>query len=154
MVRAFGKLEPATIARHAHAILQLLEDRREHVRRAAVRVLGKIDGPALAGLAPQLLVRLGHADKDVPPSRLPGAKPAPNLRPDRTVLDVFDTAGKEAWPHRSPSISLSTGGPPRSTRALAAPPLPSHGLPRAPPTALQLQHSTRHVKQLQGREAL
>ena len=55
-LETLGKLEPATLAQHTHAVVARLYDRPAHVRRAALLTLGKL-GPA--NLAPHaaLLVK-------------------------------------------------------------------------------------------------
>jgi HEAT repeat protein len=48
VVSTLGKLDAATLAQHAPAILARLEDSDSDVREAAVRTLGKLDAATLA----------------------------------------------------------------------------------------------------------
>jgi len=64
-VSTLGKLDAATLAQHAPAILARLDDSDPDVRRAAVSTLGKLDAATLAQHAPAILARLEHSKSGV-----------------------------------------------------------------------------------------
>ena len=57
-LRTLGKLEPAILAQHAHAVLARLEDSNSRVREAALKTLGKLEPTLLAQHAGAVVARL------------------------------------------------------------------------------------------------
>jgi len=63
-VSTLGKLDAATLAQHAPAIVARLADSDSNVRTAAVSTLGKLDAATLAQHAPALLARPEDSDPE------------------------------------------------------------------------------------------
>ena len=64
-METLGKLDAAALAQHEAALVAMLEDSDEDVRRAAVETLGKLDAAALAQHAAALGGRLEDSDAGV-----------------------------------------------------------------------------------------
>ena len=64
-IEALGKLEPTTLARHAEAVVAMLEDSHGKVRHAALETLRNLEPAALAHHAPALLPILEADYSDV-----------------------------------------------------------------------------------------
>ena len=64
-VETLYKLDAATLAQHAPAIVAKLEDSSRKMRKAAIRILGQLDAAPLAQHAPAIVARLEDSDRKV-----------------------------------------------------------------------------------------